>query len=261
MSLCRYKWTICFVRRAYRVWHGASPGRCPPSTGELFAFLDGRSQSQLDRFKPDSISGGLNVGGWFRCRRFRHPDALAATNRCSHWQISGKRVRSRPRRNDCRPAGTLYRDTPADSKPDVLQQMRHSVLQLAALVNAIGYAIRASTNRTCTNTAMGDAVTKTDGTAGTLTTAWRSPTVPCPQLRNCCRTGCLSTCLPAQPFARQRGFADVRVYMERRTQPQSRQRGESPTPFNRFQQLTASECHTAFELWRATGNAIAYKHG
>mgnify|MGYP000243635438 CR=1 FL=1 len=54
-----------------------------------------------------------------------------------------------------------------DGKPDVLQQIEHGVLQLAAQVNAIGYAIPGiNESHLYQYRHLGDAVTKTDGTAG-----------------------------------------------------------------------------------------------
>ncbi|MFR5960575.1 MAG: hypothetical protein ACLUHA_17710 [Bacteroides stercoris] len=81
----------------------------------------------------------------------------------------------------------------------------------------------------------------------------------CPQLRNCCRTvlSASALCLLSTLRSPARHCGIAGVYAERPSpNPQSRPRGGVPDAFQPLPAAHASECHAAFELWRATGNAM-----
>jgi hypothetical protein len=152
------------VREAYRVWHGA-----PHLDDALQAPLnrvhwDGWRQGDTtgNRYKPLQHIPGLNVGGWFDAGDFdiQTPSQQSTVQTLVRLYETFGIERYETTINQ----KTRYVDIHVpDGKPDVLQQIEHGALQLAAQVKAVGYAI-ASINEShlYQYRHLGDALTKTD---------------------------------------------------------------------------------------------------
>jgi|GEM_PF-97321 len=131
------------VNEAYRVWHGApflDDALQAPVNHEHF---DGYSMgpSTQTKYKPLQRIPGLAVGGWFDAGDFdiqtgSHCDAVLAL--VDTWE------KFKPARDE------TYIDYPSkyvdihrpDGKPDILQQIRHGVLNMVAQVKNIGHPVR-----------------------------------------------------------------------------------------------------------------------
>ncbi|MDR1348484.1 MAG: glycoside hydrolase family 9 protein [Prevotellaceae bacterium] len=153
-----------FVREAYRVWHGA-------------AHLDDALQAPLNRihwdgwrqgsstdnkYKPMQHIPGLNVGGWFDAGDFdiqtpsQQSTVQSLVNAYETFGIDRDEttVSQKTRHVDIHVP---------DGKPDMLQQIEHGALQLAAQVKSIGYAIPGiNESHLYQYRHLGDALTKTD---------------------------------------------------------------------------------------------------
>jgi hypothetical protein len=153
-----------FVREAYRVWHGA-----PHLDDALQAPLnrvhwDGWKQGNTtgNRYEPLQHIPGLNVGGWFDAGDFdiQTPSQQSAVQSLADvYETFGA-----GRDETTVDQQTRYVEIHApDGKPDILQQIEHGALQLAAQVKSIGYAIPGiNESHLYQYRHLGDAVTKTD---------------------------------------------------------------------------------------------------
>jgi len=131
------------VNEGYRVWHGA-------------AHLDDAVQAPLNRqhfdgyrtddstntpFKPGERIPGLAVGGWFDAGDFDiqgGSHAMTVSSLVSTWETF------RPQRDQTLvDQGLRFVDIHRpDGKPDLLQQIEHGALQIAAQYRAIGRLVR-----------------------------------------------------------------------------------------------------------------------
>jgi endoglucanase len=153
------------VREGYRLWHGVShlddALQAPPNT----PFFDGyASGANLDSpFQPGEHIPGLNVGGWFDAGDYDNIAnsqyaviqnlALAYSTFNLKWDELSVDEQAR----------TVEMHRP-DGIPDVVQQVKHGILQTLAQVKAVGHPfmgiiepnLRAYTH-------LGDAASQTDG--------------------------------------------------------------------------------------------------
>ena len=249
-----------FVREAYRVWHGAAHLDDARQAPVNYSHWDGWSQgaSTDNRFKPGQHIPGLNVGGWFDAGDF---DIQTPSQQQTVQSLTDIWEEFAPAHDETtvdQQAHYTEIHLP-DGKPDVLQQIEHGVLQLAAQVNAIGYAIPGiNESHLYQYRHLGDAVTKTDGTAGNADDrmAFTNRT-PALNYGTAAALAVSARVLPAlNPSLASEALRIAEFIWKDEHNRKAGKEEESPTPFNRFQQLTASECHAAFELWRATGNAM-----
>lgn len=249
-----------FVREAYRVWHGAAHLDDARQAPVNYSHWDGWSQgaSTDNRFKPGQHIPGLNVGGWFDAGDF---DIQTPSQQQTVQSLADIWEEFAPAHDETtvdQQAHYTEIHLP-DGKPDVLQQIEHGVLQLAAQVNAIGYAIPGiNESHLYQYRHLGDAVTKTDGTAGNADDrmAFTNRT-PALNYGTAATLAASARVLPAlNPSLASEALRIAEFIWKDEHNRKAGKEEESPTPFNRFQQLTASECHAAFELWRATGNAM-----
>lgn len=249
-----------FVREAYCVWHGAAHLDDARQAPVNYSHWDGWSQgaSTDNRFKPGQHIPGLNVGGWFDAGDF---DIQTPSQQQTVQSLADIWEEFAPAHDETtvdQQAHYTEIHLP-DGKPDVLQQIEHGVLQLAAQVNAIGYAIPGiNESHLYQYRHLGDAVTKTDGTAGNADDrmAFTNRT-PALNYGTAAALAASARVLPAlNPSLASEALRIAEFIWKDEHNRKAGKEEESPTPFNRFQQLTASECHAAFELWRATGNAM-----
>lgn len=249
-----------FVRETYRVWHGAAHLDDARQAPVNYSHWDGWSQgaSTDNRFKPGQHIPGLNVGGWFDAGDF---DIQTPSQQQTVQSLADIWEEFAPAHDETtvdQQAHYTEIHLP-DGKPDVLQQIEHGVLQLAAQVNAIGYAIPGiNESHLYQYRHLGDAVTKTDGTAGNADDrmAFTNRT-PALNYGTAAALAASARVLPAlNPSLASEALRIAEFIWKDEHNRKAGKEEESPTPFNRFQQLTASECHAAFELWRATGNAM-----
>lgn len=249
-----------FVREAYRVWHGAAHLDDARQAPVNYSHWDGWSQgaSTDNRFKPGQHIPGLNVGGWFDAGDF---DIQTPSQQQTVQSLADIWEEFAPAHDETtvdQQAHYTEIHLP-DGKPDVLQQIEHGVLQLAAQVNAIGYAIPGiNESHLYQYRHLGDAVTKTDGTAGNADDrmAFTNRT-PALNYGTAAALAASARVLPAlNPLLASEALRIAEFIWKDEHNRKAGKEEESPTSFNRFQQLTASECHAAFELWRATGNAM-----
>lgn len=249
-----------FVREAYRVWHGAAHLDDARQAPVNYSHWDGWSQgaSTDNRFKPGQHIPGLNVGGWFDAGDF---DIQTPSQQQTVQSLADIWEEFAPAHDETtvdQQAHYTEIHLP-DGKPDVLQQIEHGVLQLAAQVNAIGYAIPGiNESHLYQYRHLGDAVTKTDGTAGNADDrmAFTNRT-PALNYGTAAALAASARVLPAlNPSLASEALRIAEFIWKDEHNRKAGKEEKSPTPFNRFQQLTASECHAAFELWRATGNAM-----
>lgn len=249
-----------FVREAYRVWHGAAHLDDARQAPVNYSHWDGWSQgaSTDNRFKPGQHIPGLNVGGWFDAGDF---DIQTPSQQQTVQSLADIWEEFAPAHDETtvdQQAHYTEIHLP-DGKPDVLQQIEHGVLQLAAQVNAIGYAIPGiNESHLYQYRHLGDAVTKTDGTAGNADDrmAFTNRT-PALNYGTAAALAASARVLPAlNPSLASEALRIAEFIWKDEHNRKAGKEEESPTPFNRFQQFTASECHAAFELWRATGNAM-----
>ena len=154
-----------FVNEAYRVWHG-DPHRddarqAPINHEHIDLYRQGPTTDT--RFEPGEHIPGLAVGGWLDAGDFdirTQTQYAVVRSLVDSWERFG-----------------LKRDTTSidwdrrhveihvpDGRPDLLQQIRHGVLQLVAQFDAVGFAVHGIVEPDVGQyTHLGDAVTKTDG--------------------------------------------------------------------------------------------------
>lgn len=131
------------VNEAYRIWHGAPFLDDALQAPVNHQHFDGYSMgaSTQTKYKPLQRIPGLATGGWFDAGDFdiqtgSHCDAVLAL--VDAWE------KFRPGRDE------TYVDYPSryvdihrpDGKPDILQQIRHGVLNMVAQVKNIGHPVR-----------------------------------------------------------------------------------------------------------------------
>jgi endoglucanase len=153
------------VRENYRVWHGVShmdDARQAPSN---YTHFDGYSMgsSSDSPFVSGEHIPGLNVGGWYDAGDYdirtqtqtRVITELVMMREAFHinWDETSIDEDSR-----------LVQMHRPDGIPDVLQQIKHGVLQILAQYSAFGHAIPGIIEPTLEEyTHLGDAASKTDG--------------------------------------------------------------------------------------------------
>jgi len=154
-----------FVNEAYRVWHGIAHAddarQAPVNHDHLDLYAQGPTTDS--RFKPGEHIPGLNVGGWFDAGDFdirTQTQYAVVRSMVRSWEAFGidrdtMSVDDRTRRVEIHVP---------DGKPDLLQQVRHGVLQLVAQFDAVGHAINGIVEPDVGQyTHLGDAASKTDG--------------------------------------------------------------------------------------------------
>lgn len=248
-----------FVREAYRVWHGAAHLDDARQAPVNYSHWDGWSQGANtdNRFKPGQHIPGLNVGGWFDAGDF---DIQTPSQQQTVQSLADIWEEFAPAHDETtvdQQARYAEIHLP-DGKPDVLQQIEHGVLQLAAQVDAIGYAIPGiNESHLYQYRHLGDAVTKTDGIAGNeddrMAFTDRTPAL---NYGTAAALAAAARVLPTLNPSLASKALRIAEFIWKDEHSRKAGKEEKPsTPFNRFQQLAASECHAAFELWRATDNA------
>lgn len=153
------------VRENYRVWHGVShmdDARQAPSN---YTHFDGYSMgpNSDSPFAAGDHIPGLNSGGWYDAGDYdirtqtqtRVITELAMTREAFHVNWDETSIDEDAR---------LVQIHRPDGVPDVLQQIKHGVLQVLAQFSAFGHAIPGIIEPTLEEyTHLGDAASKTDG--------------------------------------------------------------------------------------------------
>jgi hypothetical protein len=264
-----------FVREAYRVWHGA-----PHLDDALQAPLnrihwDGWRQgnSTDNKYKPLQHIPGLNVGGWFDAGDFdiQTPSQQSTVQSL----VSVYETFGIDRDETTVNQQTRYVDIHVpDGKPDILQQIEHGALQLAAQVKSVGYAIAGiNESHLYQYRHLGDAVTKTDNrvynprldslqtdghTSGTFDDRWAftnrsaylnyntaTSLAAAARVLRSYNSAFAAECLELAQF----------IWKDEHSRPAE---PEQNHPFFVRGFGVQTELLAAFELWRTTGNA-AYK--
>jgi hypothetical protein len=153
------------VNEAYRVWHGDSHRddamQAPVDHEHLDLYAQGPSTDT--RFKPYEHIPGLNVGGWYDAGDF---DIRTQSQYAVVRQLAASYETFGLRRDTSQIDWTHRRvemHVP-DGAPDILQQIKHGVIQLVAQFDAVGHAINGIVEPDVGQyTHLGDASTKTDG--------------------------------------------------------------------------------------------------
>ncbi|WP_129790634.1 glycoside hydrolase family 9 protein [Sphingosinicella sp. CPCC 101087] len=154
-----------FVNEAYRVWHG-DPHRddarqAPLDHEHIDLYRQGPTTDT--RFAPGEHIPGLAVGGWLDAGDF---DQRTQTQYAVVRSLVDIWERYRPERD------TTWIDQQRrrvelhvpDGRPDILQQISHGTLQLAAQFDAVGHAVHGIVEPDVAQyTHLGDAGSKTDG--------------------------------------------------------------------------------------------------
>jgi endoglucanase len=153
-----------FVNEAYRVWHGAAhlddAVQAPLNEQHFDGYRTGATTNTP--YEPGQRIPGLAVGGWFDAGDFdiqglSHAmtvSSLVATWEAFRPQHDQTLVDEKLRFVD------IHRP---DGKPDVLQQIEHGALQIAAQYRAIGRLVRGIVDGELHRyTHLGDASTQTD---------------------------------------------------------------------------------------------------
>jgi hypothetical protein len=132
-----------FVNEGYRVWHGAAhlddAVQAPLNEQHFDGYRTGDSTNTP--FKPGARIPGLTVGGWFDAGDFDiqgGSQAQTVSGLVAIWETF--RLQHDQTLVD---QGLRFVDIHRpDGKPDVLQQMEHGALQIAAQYRAIGRLVR-----------------------------------------------------------------------------------------------------------------------
>lgn len=152
------------VREGYRLWHGVShldDARQAPPNRQHF---DGWSMGpELDSpYKPGEHIPGLNVGGWYDAGDFD------IQTRSQFMVIQDLALVWREFRPDYDQLAVDWEARSVeihrpDGAPDVLQQIKHGVLQVLAQIKAVGHAFPVINEPTLRQyTHLGDGASKTD---------------------------------------------------------------------------------------------------
>ncbi|HWA94033.1 MAG TPA: glycoside hydrolase family 9 protein [Terracidiphilus sp.] len=153
------------VRDAYRLWHGVShlddARQAPPNIEHFDGY---RMGPNIDSpFKPGEHIPGLNVGGWFDAGDY---DNIAPSQYSVIENLSITWREFHPKWDELsvdETARSVEMHRP-DGVPDIVQQVKHGILQVLAQVHAVGHpfmGIIAPNLRQYTH--LGDAASKTDG--------------------------------------------------------------------------------------------------
>ena len=152
------------VNEAYRVWHGLphmdDALQAPPNIQHFDGYHMGATTET--KYKPLERIPGLAVGGWFDAGDFDIQDGSHAGTIMSlvdTWEAF-KPQRDQTFIDEAHHYVDIHRP---DGKPDLLQQIRHGALQMAAQYKALGRAVRGIVDpRLFQYTHLGDASTQTD---------------------------------------------------------------------------------------------------
>lgn len=163
-----------FVNEAYRVWHGEAHKddalQAPVNHEHLDLYAQGPTTDTA--FKPGEHIPGLNIGGWFDAGDFdirTQTQYAVVRNMVETWETF-RPTRDQTSVDDA--ARRVEMHIP-DGKPDLVQQIRHGVLQLVAQHKAVGHAINGIVEPDVEQyTHLGDAVTKTNGVPGDEDDRW-----------------------------------------------------------------------------------------
>ena len=127
-----------FVNEGYRVWHGAAhlddAVQAPLNEQHFDGYRTGDSTNTP--FKPGERIPGLAVGGWFDAGRLRHPGRLARADRVAASSAIWETFRLTHDQTLIDQARRFVDIHRPDGKPDVLQQIEHGALQIAAQYRA-----------------------------------------------------------------------------------------------------------------------------
>jgi endoglucanase len=154
-----------FVNEAYRTWHG-DPHRddaMQATTNHEHIDLYGSGPSTNTKYKPFEHIPGLNVGGWFDAGDFdiRTQSQYAVVRQMAESWETFRLTRDTTEIDWQRRHVEIH---VPDGVPDLLQQIRHGVVQLVAQYDAVGFAIDGIVEPDVAQyTHLGDAVNKTDG--------------------------------------------------------------------------------------------------
>ena len=154
-----------FVNEAYRVWHGDSHRddamQAPVDHEHIDLYAQGPTTDTP--FKPYEHIVGLNVGGWYDAGDFdiRTQSQYAVVRQLAAAYEAFGITR------DTTQVDWAHRRVEMhvpDGAPDILQQIKHGVVQLVAQFDAVGHAINGIVEPDVGEyTHLGDASTKTDG--------------------------------------------------------------------------------------------------
>jgi endoglucanase len=153
-----------FVNEAYRVWHGLPHMDDALQAPLNFQHFDGyrMGASTETKYKPLERIPGLAVGGWFDAGDFDIQDGSHAGTIQSFvdtWEVF-KPLRDQTLIDQ---AGRFVDIHRPDGKPDILQQIEHGALQMAAQYKALGRAVRGVVDSQLHRYHhLGDASTQTD---------------------------------------------------------------------------------------------------
>jgi len=153
-----------FVNEAYRVWHGAAhlddAVQAPVNIQHFDGYRMGPSTNSP--YQPGERIPGLAVGGWFDAGDF---DIQGASHSMTIMSLVATWEEFRPQRDQTLvDQGIRFVDIHRpDGKPDVLQQIEHGALQMAAQHRALGYTVRGIVDGALHRYQhLGDASTQTD---------------------------------------------------------------------------------------------------
>ena len=260
-----------FVNEAYRVWHGAAhlddALQAPLNEQHFDGYRTGATTNTP--YKPGERIPGLAVGGWFDAGDFdiqggSHAatvSSLVATWETFHPQHDQTLVDQELRFVD------IHRP---DGKPDVLQQIEHGALQIAAQYRSIGRLVRGIVDGELHRYHhLGDASTQTDNLiydpslkpyagptddrSGTPDDRWVY-TEPSPGA-NYAGIGALAAASRAlrgfnDPLATECLALAKKAYAEERARPRRRRRRRRPASAAAFGPL--AELSAAMQLMTAT---------
>ena len=153
------------VNEAYRVWHGLPHMDDALQAPVNIQHFDGYRMGPTTEtsYKPGERIPGLNVGGWFDAGDFdiqTLSHAAAITHLVDTWEAF-KPTRDETLIDQATHFVDIHRP---DGKPDILQQIEHGVLQVAAQHRVFGRGIRGIVDPHIHQyTHLGDASTQTDG--------------------------------------------------------------------------------------------------
>ena len=153
-----------FVNEGYRVWHGAphldDAVQSPVNEQHFDGYRNGESTNTP--YKPGERIPGLAVGGWFDAGDFdiqggSHAQAVAGL--AAIWETF-----KLPHDQTLVDQGLRFVDIHRpDGKPDVLQQLEHGALQIAAEYRTVGRLVRGIVDGELHRYHhLGDALTQTD---------------------------------------------------------------------------------------------------
>jgi endoglucanase len=153
------------VREAYRVWHGVSHMDDARQAPVNHVHFDGYAQGPTtdSPFAPGEHIPGLNVGGWQDAGDFDiRTETQSAVIR--DLVMDREMFHNDWDQDSVDEAARLVTIHKPDGVPDIIEQIRHGVLQLMAQYDVIGHAIPGIIAPTLEEyTFIGDARSKTDG--------------------------------------------------------------------------------------------------